>query len=164
MTALVGPALAIPSLENEFQDAFMARVVDSFLRVTGMSLTAQTGIDSSSLGRGIYFGDFALLCHRGDDGAVLNYANAFAQHLWDADWDTLVSMPSVATAPPEAVASRAKLMDKVARDNFVADYGGVRVSRTGRLFRIKNATVWRLLDETGGAFGVGAYFRDYEFL
>jgi hypothetical protein len=55
-------------------------------------------------------------------------------------------------------------MDKVARDNFVADYGGVRVSRTGRLFRIKNATVWRLLDETGGAFGVGAYFRDYEFL
>ena len=29
---------------------------------------------------------------------------------------------------------------------------------------IRNVTVWRLLDETGNAFGVAATFRDYEYL
>jgi hypothetical protein len=50
-------------------------------------------------------------------------------------------------------------MAKVAQDNFVRGYRGRRISRKGRLFFIEDGIIWRLLDETGEAFGVGAWFR-----
>lgn len=50
-------------------------------------------------------------------------------------------------------------MQKVARDNFVRGYSGRRISRKGRLFVIDDVTIWRLLDDNGHAFGVGAFFR-----
>ena len=65
--------------------------------------------------------------------------------------------PSRETAPPEDRAARAALMDRVARDGFIRDYAGRRVSRTGKLFMIENATVWTLRDDTGAAFGTGAF-------
>jgi hypothetical protein len=55
-------------------------------------------------------------------------------------------------------------MQKVARDGFVSGYQGRRVSRTGRLFLIRNVTVWRLLEPDGGSFGVAAFFRDVQYL
>ena len=158
----MGPALPCPAGDNEYHTAFLARVVDSFTRVTGGSL----GLDvhDKTLGRRIYSADFALLTHRGDAQATLNYGNALALKLWDCDWARFTALPSRATAPQEASLARDDLMARVARDNFVTDYSGKRISATGRLFLIRNVTVWRLLDEPANAFGVAATFRDYEYL
>ena len=42
---------------------------------------------------------------------------------------------------------RARLLETVARRGFIDDYSGVRISKTGRRFRIIRATVWNLLAE-----------------
>ena len=154
-----GPSLAAPSEENGYQSVFIARLVESFARVTGKNLIEAAGLDPRALGRSAYFGDFALLSHRGGAEAVLNYGNAFSLRLWECDWDTFTSTPSAATAPAEVSGARDLLMQKVGRENFVSGYCGERISRTGRRFVIKDVTVWRLLDEAENSFGMAAFFR-----
>ena len=56
------------------------------------------------------------------------------------------------------------MMQRVMQNSFVTGYSGHRVSRTGRLFLIQDVTIWRLLDESGTSFGVGAFFRQYRYL
>ncbi len=148
-----------PGPDNDYQNDFVTRVAHAFARITGASLDDG---DPSDLGRRIWFGDFALLTHRGDTKATLNYGNQFALRLWECDWDTLTNMPSAATAPPDARAMRADMMDRVVQDGFVTGYSGRRISRTGKMFTIQGGIIWRLLDENGTDFGVGAIFRDYE--
>jgi hypothetical protein len=160
----IGPSLSPPDAANAWQGAFVARVADSFARVTGRSLYQEAGFDPAAPGLAAWTGPFALLCHRGDAEATLNYGNQFVLHLWECGWGDLVTMPSAATAPPEDVAEREALMERVAREGFAAGYSGRRISRSGRLFRIENARVWRLLDASGENFGVGAFFRDFRYL
>lgn len=150
-------ALPAPAEANDWHGAFIARVADAFARVTGGDLVAEAGLDPAHLGRSAWEGDFALLTH--DLSSILTYGNRFVLDLWEMDWQTLVRTPSRHTAPEEDRAARAALLAAVARDGFTRGYGGRRVSRTGKLFRIENATVFTLIDETGAAFGTGAFFR-----
>jgi hypothetical protein len=75
------------------------------------------------------------------------------------DWETLIRTPSRLTAPEEDRAARAAIMAAVERDGFTRAYTGRRVSRTGKLFLIENATVFTLTDEKGAGFGTGAFFK-----
>ena len=159
-----GPILDRPAARNHFHQAFIARIAEAFTRVTGTDFEEETGLPRGNLGEGAWSGDFALLTHRGDQQATLNYGNATALRLWECGWEEFVGLPSVATAPAEAVEARADMMQRVARDGFVRGYGGVRISRKGRLFRIENGIVWRLLEAAGESFGVGAFFSDYRYL
>ena len=146
-----------PSQDNDWQSGFVARLVESFDRATGGSLMAEAGLDPAALGQGAFEGPFALLSH--DGNAILTYANRFALDLWEMDWQTMLVTPSRKTAPPEDRAARAVLMDAVARDGFTRSYTGRRVSRSGRLFLIENATVLTMKDKEGAVVGTGAFFR-----
>ncbi len=154
----VGPALAMPGEENDFHDAFVQKVLASHLRVVGRPLLAGWN------GRNVWSGDFALLTHRGDRRAMLNYGNTFALGLWACDWQQFTATPSSATAPDDDRASREAMMQQVVREGFVSGYEGRRVSRTGRPFLIQDVTIWRLLEENGESFGVAAFFRQYKHL
>ena len=151
-----------PGPDNDFQSDFVAKVAASFARVTGGDLVAEAGLDPARLGQSAWEGDFALLCHSPD--AILTYANRFALTLWEMDWETMLRTPSLQTAPPEDRAERAAVLAGVERNGFTRDYAGRRVSRSGRLFLIERATVWRLKDEKGAGFGTGAFFRDFRYL
>jgi hypothetical protein len=155
----IGPLLTHPCEANDYHSAHIRRVAGSYARVTGGSLEQEAGLDGAAPGRSAWFGDFALLTHRGDEQATLNYGNAFALGLWECGWEEFVGLPSAVTAPPQDRDQRDAVLQAVAQDNFVRGYCGGRISRKGKLFRIENVTIWRLLDETGSAFGVGAFFR-----
>jgi hypothetical protein len=154
--------VSAPSAANAWHNAFIARVVDAFARVTGGDLVSEAGLDPAALGRSAWEGDFALLTH--DTGAILTYGNRFALDLWEMDWETLTRTPSRETAPEEDRAARAAIMDAVAREGFTRSYTGRRVSRTGKLFLIENATVFTLKDEKGAGFGTGAFFKSIKRL
>ena len=160
----IGPVLARPDAANGFQNDFVARVARSFAHVTGRDLYAEAGIDLAAPGISAWDGNFALLTHRGDAEAMLNYGNRFALNLWECDWDQFIRTPSRATAPADDVEERTGMMDKVARDGFVSGYDGRRISRNGRLFVIRDVTVWQLREPSGESFGVAAFFRDYRTL
>jgi hypothetical protein len=160
----IGPVLGPPGESNDYHAPFIARVVESFHHVTGGDLVREAGLDPKALGRSAWLGEFALLTHRGDDKAVLNYGNRFALALWEMDWDSFTATPSADTAPRGASAARDLLMEKVARESFVTGYEGERVSRTGRRFLIEDVTVWRLLGDKGDSFGMAAFFRRFRYL
>ena len=56
------------------------------------------------------------------------------------------------------------MMAAAASHGFVSGYAGRRISAKGKLFRIQNGTIWRLVDGVGQAFGMAATFRDFTLL
>lgn len=93
-----------------------------------------------------------VLCHDTADDPVFVFANRAARDLWEAP---LLGMPSRLTAPP---AQRAERAVALAGGGVVRGYSGVRISATGRLFRIEDATVWPVTDAAGRRVGQAATF------
>ena len=79
-------------------------------------------------------------------------------------WTELTHTPSRLTAEAPNRAERARLLAAVTQRGFIDDYSGVRISKSGRRFRIDRATVWNLLTETGQPCGQAAMFDRWEFL
>jgi hypothetical protein len=163
-TGMLGPILSMPGPDNGWQGDHVARLLAAFTRAAGRDLAAEMGLDPVRLGQSAWDGGFALLSHRGDARATLNYGNRFALSLWELDWAAFTATPSAVTAPEGDVAERRAMMDAVAAQGHVGNYSGRRVSATGRLFIIENATIWRLVEDSGEPFGVAATFRTVQYL
>lgn len=100
-----------------------------------------------------------VLCHDTSPDPLFVFANRAAQRLWERTWDDFIGWPSRLTAPPGAQADRASALS---RGGVVRGYSGVRVSATGRLFRILDATVWTVINEDGRIRGQAATFTKSE--
>lgn len=112
----------------------------------------------------IFHAPFVLVSHGTEADPILNYGNAAALALWEMSWAELTRTPSRLTAEVPNRAERARLLATVTARGFIDDYSGVRISRTGRRFKISRATVWNLLTETGQPCGQAAMFGAWEFL
>ena len=79
-------------------------------------------------------------------------------------WEELTRTPSRLTAEAPNREERARLLEAVTRNGFIDNYSGVRISKTGRRFRIDRATVWNLLTPAGQPCGQAAMFDQWVFL
>lgn len=93
---------------------------------------------------------------------IFRYANRAALEAFETTWSGLIGAPSSESAEPVHRDERRRLLDEVGKHGFIADYSGIRISRKGRRFRIKQATVFNLLDATGTYIGQAATFTDRE--
>ena len=107
---------------------------------------------------------YVLVSHGTEANPILNYGNHAALRLWEATWNELTQMPSRLTAEAPNREERARLLERVTRDGFIADYSGVRISRAGRRFQISRATVWNLLTPANQPCGQAAMFARWTFL
>ena len=112
----------------------------------------------------IFHAPFVLVSHGTEADPVLNYGNEAALALWEMSWAELTRTPSRLTAEAPNREERARLLATVTARGFIDDYSGIRVSKTGRRFRIAQATVWNLLDERQQYCGQAALFTHWEFL
>ena len=110
----------------------------------------------------LYHASFVVLSHDAATDPCFTYANLTAQRLFEMNWAEIVGLPSRLSAEPLARDERQRLLERVSRDGFIADYSGVRVARSGRRFRIQNATVWNLFDSDGSYRGQAACFNQWE--
>lgn len=138
-------------------------MLDSFRRFVGRELITRTG-DAARDSRIIFEAPFVVVSHGTQDDPVLNYGNQTALTLWQMDIPTLTSTPSRLTAEPMHRDERAQLMTRAARDGFVDDYRGIRISGTGRRFLIEQAIVWNLVDADGQRVGQAATFSSWNWL
>lgn len=157
---LVGERWYLWAMSAPPDDTFLrehsALLADSFHRVTGQLLPS----DPHTL----YHAPFALVSHGTEADPVFNYANAYAQQLFGYDWATFVTLPSRLSARAPERDERARLLDLVTRQGYIADYCGIRVRSDGTLFRISRATVWNVIDADGVLRGQAAMFADIEEL
>ena len=135
----------------------------SFRHWTGKDLL-EANVAPGEQGRQLFDAPFALLSHDTSPDPILNYANRTALGLFGLGWDELVVMPSRLTAQILEQAERTRLLARVSAQGFIDDYRGVRITKGGRRFLIQRATVWNLLDETGGHYGQAATFSEWHFL
>ena len=63
-----------------------------------------------------------------------------------------------------AAIAGARFMTLVAQQGWVDDYAGIRITLTGRRFRMEHARVWNLIDETGQYCGQAASFDRWVWL
>ncbi len=129
----------------------------SFRRVVGRDLTT-CGADDVENARRLFNAPFAVLSHGIEADPVLNYGNARALALWEMRFADFVRMPSRLTAEPVLREDRERLLAIAAQKGFIDDYAGVRISSTGRRFRIENAIIWNVTDEDGARRGQAAMF------
>lgn len=116
------------------------------------------------LARNVFEAPFVLVSHGTEADPVLNYGNHVALLLWEMSWEELTRTPSRLTAEAPNREERVRLLEAVMRNGFIDDYSGIRISKTGRRFRIAQATVWNLLDERGNYAGQAATFSRWKFL
>jgi hypothetical protein len=117
---------------------------------------------TEELAEKIYSAPFVLVSHGTQADPVLNYGNGTALTLWEMTWEELTQTPSRLTAEALNREERARLLAAVTQHGFIDDYAGVRISKTGKRFRIRQATVWNLLTPEGVYCGQAATFRDWE--
>ncbi|WJI26212.1 MEKHLA domain-containing protein [Thermosynechococcus sp. B1] len=140
------------------------RICASFQQWTGRSLLPQPAEDDLGLAQQLFHWSQPVLSHGCETDPVLNYGNHAALTLWELSWPELVQLPSRLTAEPMAQEERARLLAAAARQGYANNYSGVRISRSGRRFRIENAWIWTVLDETGNPIGQAATFNQWQFL
>jgi len=152
-----------PSPDNNFLANHVRLLDKSLRRWTGRGLVPDEVV-AAEVGRWLFEAPFAVLSHDTDPDPVFTYGNRTALALFELSWDELMRMPSRLSAEPVERAERARMFEAVAANGFIDNYAGVRVSRTGRRFRITGGTVWNMLDDAGVNHGQGATFSDWTCL
>ncbi len=131
-----------------------ALIAESFARLTGRPLLGDAAVSPDAL----WVAPLVVLAHGTEADPVFFYGNRLALELFEVTAEQLLRMPSRLSAETGDRAERARLLDQVNRRGFIDDYAGVRVSATGRRFRIQQATVWNLIDAVGQVRGQAATF------
>jgi len=145
-------------LVGGFDVASHARLmVESYARWTGRELLRTHGV-GVDLVTSLIEAPFVLVSHGVESDPILNFGNRRALELWELSWEELTRMPSRLTAEAPSREERAALLDRVTRFGFIDNYSGVRISKTGRRFRIEQAVVWNLIDANGVYRGQAATF------
>jgi hypothetical protein len=129
-----------------------------------VDLVKEYKIAKEELGKEVFEAPFCLLSSDLSTDPILNYGNQRALDLWEMSWEELTSTCSRDTAKPDKQSDRDELMRQVNEKNFVTGYNGMRVSKSGKEFIIKDVTIWNLFDSDGKPYGRAAWFKDIEYI
>ncbi len=80
------------------------------------------------------------------------------------NWEELIATPSRLTAEPVNRETRAVMLEQAAKQGYISNCQGIRISSTGKRFLIEQAIIWNLTDEFGQKCGQAATFSDWKWL
>lgn len=135
-------------------------ILDSYRRWLGTDLIPRGASDEEDA-RALFHAPFVVVSHGTQEDPVLNYGNQTALKLWEMSAEQFTQTPSRYTAEPMHRDERSRLLERTTRDGYVDDYSGIRVSSTGRRFRIDQAIVLNLINEQGDYAGQAATFSGW---
>jgi hypothetical protein len=150
-----------PDPSNDFLRDHARLLRTSHRHLTGRDLI-DPGLDDRAAAKRLFDAPFALLSHNADPDPILTYGNRRVLDLFELDWEQLTRMPSRLTAEAPDREERARLLARVTSHGFIDHYSGVRVSSSGRRFRIESAVVWNLIDREGRQLGQAATFARWQ--
>ncbi len=153
----------MPGPANGFHHEHVAIMLQSYHHWTGQELLTpdNNGIKTAC---GAFTAPFVVVSHGIEGDPIFNYGNALALELFEFEWDDFTRLPSRKSAEAINRQQRADILQQVAAQGYCKDYSGIRISASGRRFRIKNSTLWNLLDRKGAYCGQAACFDQWEFL
>lgn len=150
-----------PGRENDYLVKHADLMLRDFRKLTGRDLISPD-LGSINAARALYHAPFFVASHDSSEDPVLTYGNLFAQTLFEMSWADFTSTPSRLTAEAPNREERARLLSEVTGQGFIKNYSGVRISASGKRFRIKEAMVWNLTGSGESLIGQAATFTDWE--
>ncbi|MGR9071580.1 MAG: MEKHLA domain-containing protein [Gammaproteobacteria bacterium] len=152
-----------PSSDNGYLAGHVGLLSTSFRLLLGKSLL-DDGFDEMEAARRLFHAPFAVVSHGTEEDPIFNYGNLKALELFELSWEELTSLPSRLSAGPVDREERQRLLEAVSAKGYIENYSGVRISKTGKRFRIENAVVWNLLDGNDVYCGQAARFDEWTYL
>lgn len=129
-------------------------IAASFERLLGRPLVEESDDVVSAL----WHAPIAIVAHGAEPDPIFFFGNARALAAFETDAAHFTGMPSRLSAEAPLREERQALLDRVSMQGFIADYAGIRITATGKRFRIDRAIVWNLVDEAGALHGQAAAF------
>ena len=150
-------------MPESFLIEHLDRLLTSFFSLVGRDLILRDGnIEEQT--RTLFHTPRVIVSHGIEDDPILNYGNKAAPCLWEMTWDEFVQTPSRKTAEPIDQAEREQLLKRTRNNGYIDDYSGIRISKTGKRFKIDRAIVWNISDAHGAYCGQAAAFDTWQFM
>ncbi len=151
-----------PQLKSPTLQSFIELMLDSHVAATGSQL-----VDPGPLARRIaalYAAPFVALAQDAQPDPVFTFGNAMALQLWEMKFEQFTALPSNRCAEPMHRDERARFLAEVEAKGFADGYSGIRISKSGRRFRIDGVRCWNVLDRNGVRVGQAACYPRWTFL
>ena len=152
-----------PSEDNHFLSDHVALLSNSYRKLLGEELISKNHT-YDTLAKALFFAPFVVVSHNTAADPMFNYANLKSLELFGFSWEEFTQLPSKLSAESMHQLERKKLLAEVSQNGYLANYQGIRITKKGARFLIKNAVVWNLADDNGNYAGQAAKFEDWEFL
>ena len=150
---------------SDFDSPFLFEHTDllcnSYRHWTGSELLIPD-IDPVEAVRALYEAPVAVVSHDTQSDPVFTYGNRLALQLFEMEWDEFTVLPSRLSTEPVNQKERYRLLAQVSTRGYSDNYSGIRISKGGRRFMIRDATVWNLIDGEGRYRGQAAVIRQWE--
>ncbi|MEY4696323.1 MAG: hypothetical protein RIT14_751 [Pseudomonadota bacterium] len=152
------PGPILPEAWQHPQAVAYARLLaDSLHRLTGRAMV-DLSLPDAALAAALWDMPQPLVSHGTTPDPVFRHANRAALALWEMDWDSFTRLPSRRSAEPEAgiQTDRSAFLARALQQGWVDGYEGIRISATGRRFRIADTLLWTVTDAQGTRHGQAA--------
>jgi hypothetical protein len=143
-----------PHLDTADMRSRLELIASSYQRLTGRQLAPP----ADHLALALWIAPRVIVAHGTEADPIFFFGNRAALDQFEMSFDQFAAMPSRLSAEPMLREERKAMLERVARDGFIDDIAGIRISATGRRFHIERATVWNLIDEHGSVHGQAATF------
>jgi hypothetical protein len=149
--------------DSNFLQSHSQLLIESFYRHTGRNLLLDVGsaeLESQRLTSSV----FAIVSHDTQVPPIFNYANKTALSLFEMNWSEFTSLPSSESAEPVNQTERDRLLADVNKQGYIDNYQGIRITASGKRFKIDNAIVWNLIDAADSYCGQAAVLYRWTYL
>ncbi|NER47333.1 MAG: MEKHLA domain-containing protein [Symploca sp. SIO1A3] len=106
---------------------------------------------------------FIVVSHGTESNPILNYGNQKALDIWELSWQNFTKTPSRDTAEAIEQVERDRLLAETSKQGF-CEFSVIRITSTGKRFKINQGVVWNLINEQQVYQGQAAVYSDFYFL
>ena len=153
----------LPSSENSYLKDYIYLITDSLKKLTNIELV-DFSLSLEEQAKQAFNSDYVLLAHNASNEPIFNYANQTALRLFEMSWEEFTNMSSKYSAESDERGKREKFLADVTEKGYSKNYSGIRISKTGRRFEIKNVILWNVYDSENNRIGQAAVFDEYDYL
>jgi hypothetical protein len=153
----------LPSSENSYLKDYVYLITNSLKKLANIDIV-DPSLSREEQAKQAFHSNYVLLAHNASNEPVFNYANQTALQLFEMSWDEFVEMPSKYSAESDERGKREKFIAEVEAKGYSKDYSGIRISKTGRRFEIKNVILWNVYDSDNNRIGQAAMFDEFCYL
>ncbi|MGK7880313.1 MAG: MEKHLA domain-containing protein [Crocosphaera sp.] len=143
-------------------------IVSSFEHWLGCSLFEHFGINNvinnpREVSKQMFEADFIVASHGTQPDPILNYGNQKALDIWELTWEEFIQTPSRKTAEAIKQQERNRLLKETTEKGY-SHFSTIRITKTGKRFKINNGIVWNVIDDVQKYQGQAAVYSDFYFL